>query len=340
MLQQIENFGDGRFRRTMPSGRSRAGGTGSRGPSRSCRPAAGDARAHRSRRMRAGDAGAAPGRADRGLRLSRGVLPKRALAAAPPRPMRASSPAAADLWRRAKAPLIIAGGGVHYSLACDALADFAERHGIPVAETQAGKGALPWDHPWPRAAIGVTGASAANALAAEADVILGVGTRLSDFTTASRACSKIPNGAAHPAQRRRLRRGKARRVAAGRGRQGRARGASARRSAGPRRRRRWTTRRAQLMPPGMPRSSARPPPAMRRSLGRPGARRGQSRAPARTTSSSAPPAGLPGELHKLWRVRLPGTYHMEYGYSCMGYEIAGGLGVKLAEPEREVCAGG
>jgi 3D-(3,5/4)-trihydroxycyclohexane-1,2-dione acylhydrolase (decyclizing) len=87
---------------------------------------------------------------------------------------------------RAKAPLIVAGGGVHYALAGATLADFAARHGVPVAETQAGKGALIWDHPCAVGAIGVTGGSAANALAAEADAVLAIGTRLSDFTTARR----------------------------------------------------------------------------------------------------------------------------------------------------------
>src|SRR5579883_987892 len=101
----------------------------------------------------------------------------------PPDPAQLTDAAAALI--RARAPIIIAGGGVHYSLATGTLAEFAERHGIPVAETQAGKGALPWDHPSAAGAIGVTGAEAANALAAEADAILAVGTRLSDFTTAS-----------------------------------------------------------------------------------------------------------------------------------------------------------
>src|SRR5215470_11863953 len=110
---------------------------------------------------------------------------------APPDAVQLAEAAAAI--RHAKAPLLIAGGGVHYSLATDRLADFAERHGMPVAETQAGKGALPWDHPAAVGAIGVTGASAANALAAEADVILAVGTRLSDFTTASRALFQGPD---------------------------------------------------------------------------------------------------------------------------------------------------
>ena len=94
---------------------------------------------------------------------------------------------AAERLRDATKPLLIAGGGVHYSLAWDALRRFAERHAIPVAETQAGKGALPWNHPSAVGAIGVTGSSAANALAAEADVVLAVGTRLGDFATGSRA---------------------------------------------------------------------------------------------------------------------------------------------------------
>src|SRR6266446_5090100 len=100
--------------------------------------------------------------------------------------------AAASVLARAKAPLIIAGGGVHYGLAAGVLADFAERHGVPVAETQAGKGALPWDHALAAGALGVTGAASANALAAEADVVLAVGTRLTDFTTASRSLFANP----------------------------------------------------------------------------------------------------------------------------------------------------
>src|SRR5918997_6296896 len=99
---------------------------------------------------------------------------------------------AATLLARAKKPLIVAGGGVHYSEATEALRGFAEAHGIPVAETQAGKSALPHDHPLNMGAIGVTGTSAANTLAAEADVILAVGTRLQDFTTGSWALFKNP----------------------------------------------------------------------------------------------------------------------------------------------------
>src|SRR5262249_8812451 len=95
--------------------------------------------------------------------------------------------AAAERLRRSARPMLVAGGGVHYALAWDALVRFAERHGVPVAEPQAGKGALPWDHAAAVGALGVTGSSAANALAAEADVVLAVGTRLGDFATGSRA---------------------------------------------------------------------------------------------------------------------------------------------------------
>ncbi|HEX6400792.1 MAG TPA: thiamine pyrophosphate-binding protein, partial [Actinomycetota bacterium] len=92
---------------------------------------------------------------------------------------------AAEVLRSADRPLLIAGGGVHYSLATEALAAFAGRHGVPVVETVAGKSSLPWDHPLFAGPIGVTGSSSANALAAEADVVLAVGTRLQDFTTGS-----------------------------------------------------------------------------------------------------------------------------------------------------------
>ena len=107
-------------------------------------------------------------------------------------PIRGSWPTPHRHYRR-RAPLIIAGGGVHYALACEPLADFAARYGVPVAETQAGKGALAWDHPCNVGAIGVTGSTAANMLAEEADVVLAVGTRLSDFTTASRSPFRNPS---------------------------------------------------------------------------------------------------------------------------------------------------
>ena len=110
----------------------------------------------------------------------------------PPDPAQLAEAAAA--LSKARAPLIIAGGGVHYAMACETLADFAEHHGVPVAETQAGKGALAWDHPCNMGAIGVTGGIAANELGAEADLILAIGTRLSDFITASRSLFRNPSG--------------------------------------------------------------------------------------------------------------------------------------------------
>ena len=110
----------------------------------------------------------------------------------PPDPAQLAEAAAA--LSKARAPLIIAGGGVHYAMACETLADFAEHHGVPAAETQAGKGALAWDHPCNIGAIGVTGGIAANELGAEADLILAIGTRLSDFITASRSLFRNPSG--------------------------------------------------------------------------------------------------------------------------------------------------
>jgi 3D-(3,5/4)-trihydroxycyclohexane-1,2-dione acylhydrolase (decyclizing) len=236
---------------------------------------------------------------------------------------------------QARQPLIIAGGGVHYSLACEQLAHFASRHGIPVAETQAGKGALRWDHPLNVGSIGVTGASAANELAAEADVIIALGTRLQDFTTASASLFRHPH--------RRLmainvcRFDTAKHDAAGV--QGDAArtlreldellGAAVDRTE-------WSARvqrlrmqwNAAVEASTADAGAARPTDAqvlgaVNRSLGANG-----------TVVCAA--GGLPGELHKLWRAQDADAYHVEYGYSCMGYEIAGGLGVKLARPDREV----
>src|SRR5437870_4691725 len=109
----------------------------------------------------------------------------------PPDPVEVGD--AVAILARSRAPLIVAGGGVHYAQAGERLGEFAERHDIPVAETQAGKGAIAWDHYCAVGAIGVTGGAAANTLAAEADVILAVGTRLSDFTTASRSLFRNPS---------------------------------------------------------------------------------------------------------------------------------------------------
>ncbi len=251
----------------------------------------------------------------------------------PPDPAQLTDAAAALI--RARAPIIIAGGGVHYSLATGTLAEFAERHGIPVAETQAGKGALPWDHPSAAGAIGVTGAEAANALAAEADAILAVGTRLSDFTTASRSLFKNPEAALIQLNAAAFDAGKhgalplvcdakagleALSAALGTARAPAAWTEKARKLA-----RRWNTAVERATAPGNA-----PLPSDAQVLG------AVNRVADADDIVVCAAGGLPGELHKLWRVRFPGTYHVEYGYSCMGYEIAGGLGVKLAAPEREV----
>ncbi|MBI4012160.1 MAG: 3D-(3,5/4)-trihydroxycyclohexane-1,2-dione acylhydrolase (decyclizing) [Candidatus Rokubacteria bacterium] len=243
--------------------------------------------------------------------------------------------AAAERLRLATKPLLVAGGGVHYSLAWDALRDFAERHAIPVAETQAGKGALPWDHPCAVGAVGVTGSSAANALAAEADVVLAVGTRLGDFASGSRALFQHPelaliglNVGAFDARKHGAlplvadaQRGLTElSQALGGWRADDAWIASARRLMAE-----WTRAvdAATAASDRVPATEGQVIGAVNRAAG-----------PRDVVVCAA--GGLPGELHKLWRASDPKGYHLEYGYSCMGYEIAGGLGVKLALPDREV----
>jgi 3D-(3,5/4)-trihydroxycyclohexane-1,2-dione acylhydrolase (decyclizing) len=252
-----------------------------------------------------------------------------------PGPDPAQLAAVADRLRRAERPLLVAGGGVHYSLADAALRAFAERHGIPVAETQAGKGALPWDHPACVGAIGVCGSSAANALAADADVVLAVGTRLADFPTGSRALFQGPNltlvalnvapydAGKHGAlplvadARRGLEELSA---ALGAWRAPAARMETARRLTAE-----WTrlVDAATAAGPDVPATEAQVIGAVNRAAGSRGV-------------IVCAAGGLPGELSRLWRTRDSQGYHLEYGYSCMGYEIAGGLGVKLALPDREV----
>jgi 3D-(3,5/4)-trihydroxycyclohexane-1,2-dione acylhydrolase (decyclizing) len=243
--------------------------------------------------------------------------------------------AAADLIARAKQPLIIAGGGVHYAQAFDVLAQFATRHGIPVAETQAGKGALPWDHPLNVGSIGVTGSAAANEVAAQADVIVAIGTRLQDFTTASHTLFQNPqrkfvsiNVSRHDAV-------KVGALAV----QGDAARSLAELDAllGEPRARADFAKRVQALRTSWQQAvdaatkdagselptDAQVLGAVNRTIG-----------PNGTVVCAA--GGLPGELHKLWRAQDRDAYHVEYGYSCMGYEIAGGLGVKLARPDRDV----
>lgn len=241
---------------------------------------------------------------------------------------------AVALIRQAKRPLLIAGGGVHYSLACDALADFASRYQIPVAETQAGKGALHWQHPVAVGGIGVTGAASANQLAHEADLIIAVGSRLQDFTTQSRTGFagkpllhlNVASFDAHKQQATALV-GDARTVLNQLDQALTGEGYSAEA--------RWLTH-AQTLTAAWQQQyeqlTAAPSqlPSDAQVLG---ALKRQSQ-PSDVVVCAA--GGLPGELHKLWRAEGPGSYHVEYGFSCMGYEIAGGLGVKLADASREV----
>ena len=242
---------------------------------------------------------------------------------------------AVEWIRAAKHPLIIAGGGVIYSNATEALANFAARTGIPVAETQAGKGTLHFDHPQSVGAIGVTGTSSANRLACSADLILGVGTRYSDFTTASKTAFQNldlrlinVNVAEFDAFKQ---------------------------AALPL----VSDARATLEELSTALSSYRVPEDYRSEITRvckewsaevdkiyarrhgPPLSQGEvigllneTLGPRDVIVCAA--GSLPGDLHKLWRTRDSKGYHMEYGYSCMGYEIAGGLGVKMADPSREV----
>ena len=241
----------------------------------------------------------------------------------------------AKLIRDSEKPFVIAGGGIHYARAWEELRRFVDVTGIPVGETQAGKGALPWDHPAQLGSVGVTGAAAANSAARESDLIIGVGTRLQDFTTASRTLFENRNAqfaqvnvttfdaykhdahaivgdakltlseVIHALDGYKVAENWAQEI--------------------DRVRKDWIAAVDNAIRPrgeGLP-SDAEVIGALM---------------PTCTEDSVVVCAagGLPGELHKLWRVSKPGGYHVEYGFSCMGYEIAGGLGAKLALPERDV----
>jgi 3D-(3,5/4)-trihydroxycyclohexane-1,2-dione acylhydrolase (decyclizing) len=242
---------------------------------------------------------------------------------------------AAEWTRAASHPLIVSGGGVIYSEAAEALARFAAQTGIPVGETQAGKGSLPFDHPQNLGAIGVTGTPGANLAARQADLVIAIGTRLSDFTTASKTAFQNPqvrfvniNVAEFDAFKH-----AALPLVAD------ARTALDRLAAALKGYRvpqlyaesigawkvQWEeeTDRIFGLRHGPPISQGEVIGAVNRS--------------ARPEDVVVNAAGsLPGDLHKLWRTRQPGGYHMEYGNSCMGYEIAGGLGIKMADPSRDV----
>jgi 3D-(3,5/4)-trihydroxycyclohexane-1,2-dione acylhydrolase (decyclizing) len=251
-----------------------------------------------------------------------------------PLPDADSLAAAAAAIREARRPLLVAGGGVIYSEATDALRQLVEAMGIPVAETQAGKGSLPYDHPSALGAIGVTGTFAANRLAAEADVVIGVGTRWTDFTTASKTefagDPRFVNVNVAGFDAAKL--GALSLVGDARATLERLTGLLEGyfvdrdyREETARLNREWDAEVTRLYELGHA-----PLPAQSEVIG-------AVNAASEPTDVVVCAAGaMPGDLHKLWRTRDPKGYHVEYGYSCMGYEIAGGLGVKMAAPEREV----
>ena len=242
---------------------------------------------------------------------------------------------AAAALRMATKPVIIAGGGVLYSEASNALADFAEAHGIPVLETQAGKSALPHDHPLNMGSVGVTGTSASNRLAVESDLILAVGTRLQDFTTGSWSLFanddvKIVGLNVQPFDAVKhnalplvgdARVGLAALDVALMGWEVDASWTANARAG----KEEWLE---SLRKATAPTNAALPSDAQ--VIG------AVQRARGSDAIVVCAAGGLPGELHKLWQPSHPGGYHMEYGFSTMGYEIAGGLGVKLARPDADV----
>ncbi|MEJ7649516.1 MAG: 3D-(3,5/4)-trihydroxycyclohexane-1,2-dione acylhydrolase (decyclizing) [Nakamurella sp.] len=251
-------------------------------------------------------------------------------------PEHRSIAAAAQAIRAARRPLLVAGGGVHHSAAEDALRAFADATGIPVAETQAGKGSLPYDHPRALGALGATGTTAANSVAAAADLVIGVGTRWSDFTTASQTVFAADDVAfvnintcvpdAHKLS-------------------GLALTADAREA--------LLALSVALQGfsvdaalSGEDRALAADwdaTVAAAYAVADPSAPLGQSQVIGLVNELTGPAdvvvcaaGSMPGDLHKMWRTRDSLGYHVEYGFSCMGYEIAGGLGVKMAEPDRQV----
>jgi 3D-(3,5/4)-trihydroxycyclohexane-1,2-dione acylhydrolase (decyclizing) len=265
----------------------------------------------------------------------RAFFDKRVWRIARNRPDRAQIERAAEWIRASRRPLIIAGGGVIYSEATEALCRFGERTGVPVAETMAGKGSLRFDNPLNLGAMGVTGTSAANVIARDADLVIGIGTRYSDFTTASKSAFQDPsvrfvniNVAEFDAAKHLALPlvGDARATLDELGamldgyqvapdyRQ-RAHGLHAQ----------WEAEVDRIYAIRL-----QPLPSQGELIGAVN----ESGDPDAVIVCAA--GSLPGDLHKLWRARHPKQYHLEYGYSTMGYEIAGGLGVKMADPGREV----
>lgn len=242
---------------------------------------------------------------------------------------------AVSVLTTAKRPVIIAGGGIHYALATSELAAFAERFAIPVAETQAGKSALSWQHPFNVGAIGVTGSEAANKLVKEADVVLAIGTRLSDFTTISKSAWAEDAKLLHInlsafdglKQEGILLKSDAKQALLALQRELMVR----------------DYRTNEIYQQLIRAHNTAWHAEVERVINECGTSNSQvhvigmlNRALPTTNVIVAAAGSLPGDLHRLWRAATPKSYHLEYGFSCMGYEVAGGLGVKMAEPARDV----
>ncbi|RVX38895.1 3D-(3,5/4)-trihydroxycyclohexane-1,2-dione hydrolase [Nonomuraea polychroma] len=259
-----------------------------------------------------------------------------------PLPEAADIADAAALVSAARRPFVVAGGGVHYSGAEDALREFCEATGIPVGESQAGKGSLPHGHPQAMGAVGSTGTTAANALAREADLVIGIGTRYSDFTTASRTAFQNPDVRFVNINVARLDTGKL----AGLQVVADAREALAALTAaldGYQVEPSYRERQAALWSEWDARveSAYNPPAQVADALADGVLTQGAVLGCVNELSDPrdvvvCAAGSMPGDLHKLWRVRNRKAYHVEYGYSCMGYEIPGGLGVRMADPDRDV----
>jgi 3D-(3,5/4)-trihydroxycyclohexane-1,2-dione acylhydrolase (decyclizing) len=252
-----------------------------------------------------------------------------------PRPDSEQLVAAAELLSRAKKPLIVAGGGVHYSLATEELADFATRHNIPVSETIAGRAIMVHDHPMNAGALGVTGTASANALAAEADVVLAVGTRLQDFTTGSWSVFGNPDVRLIALNAARFDALKHRALPV----VGDAQAGLVELSAGLgdwRAPEAWMTKaRDEYAQWNQTVTAASGPTNVERpSYAHVVGAINRICDPSDLALSAA--GGLPAELCKNWKAKSIGTFDCEFGFSCMGYEIAGGWGAKMANPERDV----
>jgi 3D-(3,5/4)-trihydroxycyclohexane-1,2-dione acylhydrolase (decyclizing) len=269
------------------------------------------------------------------FRYPAALFRRRVWRVARPRPDRAALERAAEWIRASKRPLIVAGGGVIYSGATDTLRQLVETTGIPVGETMAGKGSLRYDHPLCLGAVGATGTLAANRIARDADLVIGIGTRYSDFTTASKTAFQNPdvrfiniNVAEFDAHKHLALAltGDARAtleellpLLAG------YRAGGAYEAEATRLHAEWEAEVDRIYA-----IRNTPLPSQGELIGAVN----ELGSPEGVMVCAA--GSLPGDLHKLWRARHPKQYHLEYGNSCMGYEIAGGLGVKMAAPERDV----